>query len=115
MSFVVVALLTPQPGKGQQVIESFREVAPLVHQEPGCELYSAHLQQEGDIVIIIERWTTRKDLDAHAAGAPLARLNELNAELLVRPYDVWFLDNVQLGDPTKGSIPAGFTPADKEA
>jgi quinol monooxygenase YgiN len=105
VSLTVVAVLEAKPGMGAQVIESFREVSPLVHEEPGCELYAAHLEQDGDTVVMVERWTTRADLDAHAAGAPLQRLNELNAKLLTKPYDVWFLDNVPLGDPAKGSIP----------
>lgn len=103
MSVTVIALLTAKPGLAAQVIESFREVSPLVHREAGCELYAAHLGAN-DVVMMIESWASRADLDAHAAGAPLARLNELNAELLVTPYDVWFLDNVPLGDPAKGSI-----------
>jgi len=107
MSVTVVAVLTAKPGRGPDVIESFREVSPRVHVEPGCELYAAHLQQDGDTVVMVERWSTRADLDAHAEGAPLARLNELNAHLLERPYDVWFLDPVPLGDPALGLIPAG--------
>jgi len=110
MSLVVVAVLSAKPGKGAQVIESFREVSPLVHEEKGCELYSAHLEQGGDVVVMVERWATRADLDAHAAGAPLARLNELNADLLTKPYDAWFLDNVPLGAPSKGTIPALLVP-----
>jgi quinol monooxygenase YgiN len=106
MSLTVVAVLTAKPGRGRDVIESFREVSPLVHAESGCELYAAHLEQDGDTVVMVERWSTRADLDAHAAGAPLARLNELNADLLVRPYDVWLLDPVPLGDPVKGTVPA---------
>ncbi len=105
MSLVVVAVLTAKPGYGSAVIDAFREVSPLVHAEPGCELYAAHLEQDGDTVVMVERWTTRSELDAHAAGAPLVRLNELIADLLVRPYDVWFLDAVPLGDAVKGSIP----------
>ncbi len=58
---------------------------------------------------MVERWTTRGDLDAHAVGAGLARLSELHAGLLVRPYDVWFLDPVPLGDPIKGIVPTPFT------
>ena len=110
MSVVVVAVLSAKPGKGAQVIESFREVSPLVHDEKGCELYAAHLEQGDDVVVMVERWATRADLDAHAAGSPLARLNELNAHLLARPYDVWFLDGVPLGDPAKGVIPTVFRP-----
>ncbi len=106
MSLVVVAVLTAKPGCGPAVIEAFREVSPLVHAERGCELYAAHLEQDGDTVVMVERWTTRDDLDAHAVGGVLARLNELTADLLQRPYDVWFLDAVPLGDTAKGAIPA---------
>lgn len=105
MPVTVVAVLTPKPGLGPAVLESFAEVSPLVHAEPGCELYAAHLEQDGDTVVMVERWATRADLDAHAAGAPLRRLNQLNRDLLERPYDVWFLDPVPLGHPGKGTIP----------
>ncbi|MDX2376472.1 antibiotic biosynthesis monooxygenase [Microbacterium sp. LRZ72] len=107
MPVSVVAVLTAKPGCGSRVIDAFREVSALVHAEPGCELYAAHLEHKGDTVIMIERWATQADLDAHATGAPLARLNELNADLLVRPYDVWFLDAVPLGDSTKGVLGPG--------
>jgi quinol monooxygenase YgiN len=107
MAVTVVAVLTAKPGLGPRVIDSFREVSPLVHAEEGCELYAAHLQEDGDTVVMVERWSTRADLDAHADGTPLARLNELNADLLERPYDVWFLNPVPLGDPIKGVVPAG--------
>jgi quinol monooxygenase YgiN len=101
---VVVAVLTARPGLGPQVIESFRRVSPLVHAEQGCELYAAHLEVGGDTVVMVERWSDRADLEAHASGAPLALLNELNAKLLERPYDVWVLDNVPLGVEQKGTI-----------
>ena len=100
---VVVAVLEAKPGLGEQVIESFREVSPLVHRERGCELYAAH--RDADVIVMVERWSSRADLDAHAAGAALSRLNELNQSLLTKPYDVWFLDSVPLGLAGKGVIP----------
>lgn len=106
MSVTVVAVFHPHAGRGREVIDAFSEVSPLVHQEAGCELYAAHLEQDGDVVVMVERWSSREDLDAHAAGEPLRRLVELTSELLERPYDVWFLDPVPLGDPVKGVIPA---------
>ncbi|MFF9565178.1 putative quinol monooxygenase [Leifsonia sp. NPDC014704] len=100
---IVVAILTPRPGRTQDVLASFAKLSPLVHREKGCELYAAHT--DGQVVIMIERWTTREDLDAHAGGEPLELLNELNTGLLERPYDVWFLENVAIGDPSKATIP----------
>ena len=104
MAVTVVAALTAKPGRRDEIVDAFREVSPLVHAEPGCEVYAAHTEQGGDAVVMIERWTSRAELDAHAAGAPLARLNELLADVLVKPYDVWFLDPVPLGAPVKGSL-----------
>lgn len=105
MTVTVVAILSAKSGLGLHVLESFRLVSPLVHKESGCELYAAHLEQGGDAVVMVERWSTREDLDAHANGAALRKLNELNAGLLTKPYDVWFLDEVPLGEKGKGLIP----------
>lgn len=105
MAVTVVAKFNPKPGMGPRIIEAFHEISPLVHAEPGCELYAAHIERDGDTVVMIERWSTQDELDAHANGAPLRRLGELTADLVERPYDVWFLDPVALGDPARGTIP----------
>ncbi len=103
MTIHVVAILTPKPGRVQDLLANFERVCPLVHQEPGCELYAVHTDRE--IVVMVERWTSRESLDGHIDGEPLALLNTLNEGVLVRPYDVWFLDAVEFGDPAKGRIP----------
>jgi len=105
MSVTVVAKFNPKPGMAPRIVDAFRVIAPLVHEEPGCELYAAHLEQDGDVVVMVERWASRKALDAHAEGEPLRRLNELTSDLVERPYEVWFLDPVPLGIPSKGLIP----------
>jgi quinol monooxygenase YgiN len=99
---VVVAIQTPKPGRLQEVLDAFAVVSPLVHQEPGCELYAAHT--DGRVCVMVERWTTQADLDAHAAGEPLARLIALWGDALEKPYDVWVLENVPLGDALKGTV-----------
>ncbi|MBN9211841.1 MAG: hypothetical protein BGO45_15990 [Microbacterium sp. 71-36] len=105
MSVTVVAVLTAKGGRGGELIDAFAEVSPLVHAEAGCETYAAHRERNGDAVVMFERWATPAALDAHANGAPLARLNELIEDVLIRPYDVWFLDAVSLGDEEKGRVP----------
>ena len=104
MTVHVVAILTPKPGRTQDLPANFERVCPLVHEEPGCELYAAHT--DGEVVIMVERWTTREHLDGHVGGEPLALLNALNEDALAAPYDVWFLDAVEFGDPAKGRIPS---------
>lgn len=102
MSIVVVATLTPMPGKQQQILDAFALVAPLVHAEPGCELYAAH--QSATHVVIIERWSEAANLAAHAAGTPMSQLNALLHGLQAEPTDVTVLENVPFGDPLKGTI-----------
>lgn len=99
---VVVAIQTPKPGRLQQVLDAFAVVSPLVHQERGCELYAAHT--DGVVCVMVERWSTQEDLDAHAAGEPLKQLIELFGDALAKPYDVWVLDAVPLGEEVKGTV-----------
>ncbi len=106
MSITVVAVLQAKPGRGKDVIDAFREVSPSVHEEPGCEMYAAHLEQGGDTVVMVERWSSPEDLQAHNTGAALVRLGGLIRDLLAKPFDVWLLDPVAMGDDRKGVIPS---------
>lgn len=102
--FTLVATVHPAPGQAKAALESYREVTPLVHQEQGCELYAVHLSQDGETIVVIERWTTHADLRAHNEGAAIARLQQLSGGLLAAPTDILLLDEVPLGDPTKGTL-----------
>ncbi|TFD27598.1 putative quinol monooxygenase [Cryobacterium cryoconiti] len=102
MSVVVVAILTPKPGRSQEILDAFAVVSPLVHAEPGCELYAAHT--DGDLVVMVERWASPADLAVHATGAGIARLGALTDDALAVPTDVKVLQNVPLGEPAKGTI-----------
>lgn len=99
---VVVAIQTPKPGRLQDVLDAFAVVSPKVHQEKGCELYAAHT--DGAVCVMVERWTTQEDLDAHANGEPLKELIALFGDALEKPYDVWVLENVPLGDAVLGTV-----------
>ncbi len=106
MSVTVVAVLQAKPGLGKDVIAAFAEVSPSVHEEQGCELYAAHLEQGGDTVVMVERWSSAEDLKAHNTGPALIRLGGLIGDLLAKPFDVWLLDPVAIGDERKGIIPS---------
>lgn len=102
MSVVVVAVIEPKPGRTQDVLDAFAEVSPLVHEEPGCELYAAHT--DGSSVVMVERWASPEDLQAHATGAALATLSTLFGDALTKPATVYALQTVPIGDPAKGTI-----------
>jgi quinol monooxygenase YgiN len=102
LAVVVVGVIRPKPDLTQRVLDASAEVSPAVHGEPGCELYAAHT--DGSAVVVVERWTTQEDLSAHSGGEPLKRLRALLEGAVERPPEMWFLDEVPLGDPTKGTI-----------
>ncbi|RHW23787.1 antibiotic biosynthesis monooxygenase [Nocardioides immobilis] len=102
MSVVVVAVIRPRAGLTQRVIDAFEEVSPLVHEEPGCELYAAHVNDE--VVVMVEQWSSKADLDAHATGSPLKRLHHLFDGILDGPVDVYAVAGVPLGKPSKGQL-----------
>ena len=101
MSVVVTAVVHPKPGKVEEVLSVYGRYVDAVHAEPGCELYALHT--DGTSVVVIEKWATRADLDAHAKGAVLDRLGpELDA-LRERPADITVLEPRPAGD-AKGAL-----------
>lgn len=99
---VVVAVHVSKPGRVQDVLDAFAAVSPLVHEEQGCDLYAAHT--DGNTVILVERWSTQASLDAHSRGDAIVELHRLVDDALAAPADVYVLDEVPLGNPTKGKI-----------
>jgi quinol monooxygenase YgiN len=99
---VVIAHLLPTPGQTQKVLDVYRELAPLVHQEPGCELFALHT--DGQDVFIIEHWLTPEDFQAHLASSNLRRIREALKPLLAASTEIWPVESVPLGDPDKGVI-----------
>ena len=100
---VVTAVFTPETGKRDQLIEALKEAIPAVHEEEGCELYAIHDSPDGTIVML-EKWTTRALLDAHAAGEPVARLNSLIDGLTAQPVTVTVMDPIAAGTAQQGSL-----------
>lgn len=102
MSVVVVATITPIEGHLQRVLDALAVTVPLVHEEPGCELYAAH--SDGKTVVMVERWASREALNTHSAGDNLKKFGALAGPSLSEPPNVTVLESVPLGDSTKGTI-----------
>jgi len=71
----VIATVETVPGQRAAFIEEFRRIVPAVHAEQGCVEYGATVDEETSIsaqppvrenvVVIIEKWQTLDDLEAH--------------------------------------------------
>lgn len=100
---VVTAVFTPVEGKRAELIDALREAIPAVHAEPGCELYAIHDAEDGTITML-EKWTSAADLDAHAVGEPITRLNALIDGLIASPVVVTRMTALPAGTPDQGLL-----------
>ncbi|WP_442542670.1 putative quinol monooxygenase [Arthrobacter sp. KN11-1C] len=102
MPVTVVVVQTPKPGRLQDGLDALASVAHDVHAERGNEFYAAHT--DGEHIVNVERWATREDLEAHAAGPAVQRLYELTRDAMLDAGQIFVLDAVPMGDLTKGVL-----------
>lgn len=103
-AIVVVALLKIKPGQSDDAIEAFRPVIENTHRERGCLAYALHRDQsDPDMIVLIEKWASREDLDTHFMQPYMADMGELAAKLLAEPPRILFCEPIDMGDPEKGS------------
>ena len=82
----VVALITAKPGQRAQVLDAFQANRPAVLAEQGCIEYQAVMDAAGlppsrgslgeDAFMVIEKWATLTDLQAHAKSPHMAAYGE---------------------------------------
>jgi quinol monooxygenase YgiN len=66
MAIRLIVTFKVQPGKAQDFAEAFAGLAAITHAEQGCEQYQLFQAfDDPDTVVLLERWTTSEDLDAH--------------------------------------------------
>ena len=94
----VLAFLTAKPGLREQVLEHFRANMPAVHAEQGCIEYEPVIDAlDGgaiqdplgdDTFVVVEKWATMSDLEAHGASSHMAaygaRVKDLLASRTIR-------------------------------
>lgn len=94
---VLVVRAVPKPGQAEAVLEVLKTLVPIVHDEAGCELYSLHVQENGDIYFI-EKWASVEDAERHATGsAILPVLAEQATPLLTGIPEIISLTPVPIG------------------
>jgi quinol monooxygenase YgiN len=102
-SVVVTAYFRPAPGQRERVVEALRPAIAAVHEEPGCELYAIHDAPDGTIVMI-EKWTSVRELDDHGGGDAVRALNSSLEGLLASPVEVTRLVPLPAGTEEKGQL-----------
>ncbi|MDQ5895542.1 MAG: hypothetical protein QG596_1803 [Actinomycetota bacterium] len=102
---VVVAMLKVKEGKVDEAISGFRPVIEQTHGEEGCISYALHRDNaDPDNLVLVERWRSQTDLDAHFTQPHLAALGSLASEVLSEPPRTIFCSALPVGDPAKGVL-----------
>ncbi len=102
MPIVVIATMTAKPESVEAVRTACKQAMEVVHNEPGCDLYSLH-EADGTFVFI-EQWADADSLQAHSAAPSVATLFGTIAEHLSDAPDIKVLQPVLAGDPSKGQL-----------
>lgn len=102
MSIVIFVEYTPKEGQKDALLEALTSRAADVHAEAGCEKYAFHTSKEK--VYLIESWSSKEDLAAHAEGEPIKALRAAGADLLAEEPKLTMLRPAPSGDPAKGQL-----------
>jgi quinol monooxygenase YgiN len=101
---VVCASFKLQPAFAEEAEEVLRELIRNTHAEEGCVLYALHRDTEEPLrYLMIERWRSREDLEAHYRQPHLAPLS-LATGALAEPPVTWICEPLPEGDAAKGSL-----------
>ena len=98
----VIAVITTKPGERGKVLAAFKANMPAVHAEQGCIEYQPVIDAEDagafqtqigpDSFIVVEKWATMDDLNAHAQAVHMAayaaKVKDLIAERAVHVLTV---------------------------
>jgi quinol monooxygenase YgiN len=104
---VVVASLFASEGRGDELVEAFRDAIEQTHGEEGCLKYALHRDKANpDHLIMIEHWVSQDDLDAHGKQPYLAEMmTKMGAPgLFAGAPNLWFSDPLPIGDESKGQL-----------
>jgi len=100
---IVTAVFHPVDGGRESLIAALKAGIPAVHDEQGCSLYAIHDAEDGTIVML-EKWDSREDLAAHAAGPAVEQLNALVGEYLASPVLVTTMTAIPAGSKSQGAV-----------
>ena len=101
---IVVATFVAKPDRIDEIEKFAREVIVPSHSDAGCEKYALHRSvADPNTFVLVEKWASQEDLDAHFVQPHMANLGSL-MEALAEPASIQFLEPFEAGDPAKGLL-----------
>ena len=90
----VVAVITANPGRREELLAAFRANVPNVHGEKGCIEYAGHIDAAEvgpfqakfgpDTLVVLESWDSPEALRAHIAAPHMKAYAEKTRDLIAK-------------------------------
>jgi quinol monooxygenase YgiN len=82
----VVATTEVKPESREAFIKGARECNTATRQEKGCLAYESHISiNDPNLFVVVERWASREDLNAHGRAPHMKIWREYSAPLKLSP------------------------------
>jgi quinol monooxygenase YgiN len=82
----VVATTKMKPDGREAFIKGHKAAIAETHKEKGCIAYEGHVSvNDPNLYVVVERWETRDDLNAHGKAPHMKVWRELSAPLKASP------------------------------
>lgn len=83
------------PGKEQQLMQALGDVIAPSRAEPGCIEYRYHQCHDNPCKFVFyETWKNQAALDAHTETAHVKALSEKAKDLMAKPLEIIFVDEL---------------------
>jgi quinol monooxygenase YgiN len=99
---VVTVIFRPVEGARDELVKALSAGIAEVHTETGCELYAIHDAPDG--TIMLEKWSSAADLEAHGSGEIVARMNATLVGLLESAPEITLLSPIPAGSSYQGQL-----------
>jgi quinol monooxygenase YgiN len=90
----VVAIITANPGRREELLAAFRANVPNVHTEKGCIEYAGHIDAVSlgpfqtdfgpDSLVVLESWESPEALTAHVAAPHMKAYSQKTKDLIAK-------------------------------
>ena len=92
---VIVAVLKPAEGKGNDVVEAFRKVVPLIRQDPGTVAYNIlQAADNPDKVTVYEKYEDREALQYHGQTEHFKEFGRSSRDLFAGRAEITLYEEV---------------------
>jgi quinol monooxygenase YgiN len=93
----VIATTKLKPGQRDAYLAGHKRVITETCKEKGCVSYEGHTSvRDPDVYVVVERWETRDDLDAHGRAPHIGAWREYAAPMKASPTVIEIISDARV-------------------